>query len=124
MSTIIPHIVEQHAEEAAFLWLLRAAAVKAPHYDLKDLARLDERVEAHIDGLRVAGEPGWEIALAELERHGEAGELFAAGVLALESGDQGKIDRIVEAAEGNAEIAGGLFSAMGWVGPDRLKGKI
>ncbi|MGI9500765.1 MAG: TIGR02270 family protein, partial [Geminicoccaceae bacterium] len=75
MNAIIPHIVEQHAEEAAFLWLLRATAVKAPHYDLKDLARLDERVEAHIDGLRVAGEPGWTIALSELDRHQEDGEV-------------------------------------------------
>jgi hypothetical protein len=58
---IIKHIVEQHAEEAAFLWLLRDAAVGAPHYDLKDLARLDERVEAHLDGLRIAGVEGWEI---------------------------------------------------------------
>src|SRR5918996_2266870 len=97
---IIPHIVEQHAEEAAFLWLLRDAAVDAPHYDLKDLARLDERVEAHIDGLRVAGEPGWEITLAQLEQHREAGEVFAAGVLALESQDQAKIDQVIAVVEG------------------------
>jgi hypothetical protein len=48
---VIESIVEQHAEEAAFLWLLRDAAVRAPHYSLKDLADIDERVEAHIDGL-------------------------------------------------------------------------
>jgi len=56
---IIESIVSQHAEEAAFLWLLRDLAVAAPHYSLQDLADLDERVEAHIDGLRVAGDPGW-----------------------------------------------------------------
>ena len=37
----IPHIIDQHAEEAAFLWLLRSDAVSAPHYDLEDLVRLD-----------------------------------------------------------------------------------
>ena len=37
-------IVAQHASEAAFLWMLRDAAVYAPHYALKDLARLDDRV--------------------------------------------------------------------------------
>ena len=52
----IPHIIDQHAEEAAFLWLLRSNAVSAPHYDLDDLSGLDERVEAHIDGLRIAGD--------------------------------------------------------------------
>jgi hypothetical protein len=54
-SMIIAEIVSQHAEEAAFLWLLRSNAVGAPHYSLKDLAKLDGRVEAHLDGLRVAG---------------------------------------------------------------------
>jgi len=43
---IIEDIVSQHAEEAAFLWLLRDNAVRAPHYNLKDLADLEERVEA------------------------------------------------------------------------------
>ena len=61
MNQIIPEIVTQHAEEAAFLWLLRDGAVRVPHYQLPDLAKLDGRVEAHLDGLRVNGDPGWEI---------------------------------------------------------------
>ena len=55
---VISSIVSQHAEEAAFLWLLRSHALRAPHYALKDLAKLDGRVEAHLDGLpqdRIAG---------------------------------------------------------------------
>ncbi len=58
---IIPTIIEQHAEDAAFNWLLRDRAVSEPHYDLADLAHLDDRVEANIDGLRIAGDEGWEI---------------------------------------------------------------
>jgi hypothetical protein len=50
----IAEIVSQHAEEAAFLWLLRSKAIRAPHYALNDLAKLDDRVEAHVDGLRAA----------------------------------------------------------------------
>jgi hypothetical protein len=38
VQAIIPSVVMQHAEEAAFLWLLRDAAVSAPHYSLADLA--------------------------------------------------------------------------------------
>ena len=48
---IIPVVVEQRAEEAAFLWLLRDSAVIEPHYSLPDVAHLDDRTEAHIDGL-------------------------------------------------------------------------
>jgi hypothetical protein len=39
------------AEEAAFLWLLRSNAIRQPHCALKDLAKLDDRFEAHLDGL-------------------------------------------------------------------------
>jgi hypothetical protein len=53
--TILAGIVSQHAEEAAFLWLLRSNAVRAPHYSLKDLAKLDGRVEGHLDGLNIGG---------------------------------------------------------------------
>jgi hypothetical protein len=34
MDEIIIDIVSQHAEEVAFLWLLRDLAVYAPHYSL------------------------------------------------------------------------------------------
>jgi hypothetical protein len=71
---IIPRIVEQHAEEAAFLWHLRARAADAPHYVRRHLASLEERIEAHLDGLKVAGEAGFEIALAQLDRYPEPGE--------------------------------------------------
>ena len=68
--SVIPAVIEQHAEEAAFLWLLRDAAVHAPHYSLKDMADIDERVEAHIDGLRVAGEAGWSFCADALAQGG------------------------------------------------------
>ena len=84
--TVIPIIIEQHAEDAAFNWLLRDAAVSEPHYSLDDLAKLDNRVEAHIDGLRIAGDEGWEICKEALSWE-EAGEVFVAAVLAFESCD-------------------------------------
>lgn len=111
---IIPDIVTQHAEEAAFLWLLRDAAVGAPHYDLDDLADLDERVEAHIDGLRVAGEAGWELCVEALAFE-EPGELFAAGVLAFEGDDPGRVDAVFEAAAAAPDAFRGIASALGWV---------
>ncbi|HWG80630.1 MAG TPA: TIGR02270 family protein [Stellaceae bacterium] len=102
-----------HAEDAAFLWLTRDNAVRAPHYALKDLAKLDDRVEAHIDGLRVAGDDGWALALEQL-KHPEGGEYFAAMVLALESGRKEKIAAVVERAQ-EAGALRGVVSALGWV---------
>jgi uncharacterized protein (TIGR02270 family) len=115
MTQIIPEIVEQHAEEAAFLWLLRDAAVAAPHYLLADLVRLESRVEAHLDGLRVAGEAGWEIIKAQLDKLGEPGEVFAAAVLAIENSDEVKIQDVLAVVAAKPESVRGLISALGWL---------
>jgi len=120
---IIPNIIDQHSEEAAFLWGLRSTAVSAPHYSLQDLADLDERVEAHIDGLRIAGKYGFEVCIKNLE-YKAAGEMFAAGVLALENGDADHLEPIYQLAESEPEMIPGLISAFGWVQPDQLQGKV
>ncbi len=110
----LPIVLDQHSEEAAFLWLLRYAAVTEPHYSLKDLAELDNRVEAHLDGLRISGDLGWESCLIALEV-GEPGEVFAASVLAFESGDGKRIDAVLKTALANEANYRALISAIGWI---------
>lgn len=114
VATVILSIIEQHAEEAAFLWFLHGKAVHAPHYLLKDLAKLDDRVEAHIDGLRTAGDAGWEICKEALET-GEGGEVFTAAVLAFESGDEARIQTVLDAGSKDAGLSRGIVSALGWM---------
>jgi uncharacterized protein (TIGR02270 family) len=121
--SVIPHIIDQHAEEAAFLWLLRHNAIYAPHYSLKDLAKLDGRVEAHIDGLRIAGDYGWEVCRDNLQAK-EAGEVFAAAVLALEGAVAERINAVYQVVETVPETSSGLVSAFGWVEPHNLQGKV
>jgi len=117
---IIPMIVEQHAEEAAFLWGQRDNAVYAPHYNLKDIVRLDNRVEAHLDGLRVAGDPGWEL-IKGAAADGGAGAVFAAAVLALESGKEDRITFVIEQGCAKPAKSRGLISALGWLPYSRVK---
>ncbi len=112
--SVIPVILEQHTEEAAFLWLLRDSAVHEPHYSLSDLAHLDDRVEAHIDGLRIAGDEGWELCKEALAWE-EAGEVFTAAVLAFESGVEERIQAVLEAGSDDHELSRGLISALGWL---------
>lgn len=108
-------ILDQHAEDAAFLWLLRDLAAGEPHYRLADLAKLDGRVEAQLDGLRVAAEPGWEIARQAMADIGEPGEVFAAGVLAFESGVPERVQQVIEVGTATPEASRGLISALGWL---------
>jgi uncharacterized protein (TIGR02270 family) len=121
MPKIIPEIVTQQAEEAAFLWLLRDAAVGQPHYALADVAKLDGRVEAHLDGLRISGDEGYAILKKQLQDHTEAGEIFAAAVLAFESGKDDRIQEVFKLGTKSVQVSRGLVSAIGWLPYERAE---
>ncbi len=118
MPKIVRVVVEQHVSEAGFTWLLRDRAVAEPHYLLADLKRFDRRVDAHLDGLRIAGDEGWAIALEQLEAHTEPGETFACANVAFLGGNQARIARVLEAAQDPAN-ARGVISAIAWLADER-----
>ncbi len=130
----IAAIVDQHAEEAAFLALLRDYAVRAPHYDLEELAELDQRIEAHLDGLAIAGQAGHDALLEQLDAHAQ-GEAFALAVLAMQAGDDAANIRAYRAHDdpslrfwanwataqmGDEEALGPLRAFAGQPGPFQL----
>ena len=118
-SPIVLAIVEQHAEGAALLWILRERAVARPDYLLRELIKLERRLEAHLDGLQVGGEPGWEIAKGQLVEVGGPGEVFAAAVLAFESGVEDRVRDVLEVGTATPEAARALVSALGWLTPEQ-----
>lgn len=121
---VLTHIVRQHAEEASFLWLLRDAAVDAPHYRPRDLARLEERIEAHIDGLRVAGPDGVAAVLGPLGEFPEPGEVFAAAALLLGDHDPSRLDSVLDLVRTAPDGERGLFGALGWTRPALLRAHV
>lgn len=122
VNAVLSHVVAEHADEAAFLWLQRASAVRAPNYGPTQFADLDERLAAHIDGLRVAGDEGWALAEAALDNEGPE-DFFPAAVLAAEAPDA-RFDALVERAAEAMEAVPGLVSALGWVSPEYLGGRV
>lgn len=99
---VLDDILRQHAEQAAFLWTIydraRLYPEENPELDEVRIARLLERLEAHLDGLRVAGPDGLRIAEERFGEYPEAGELFVirmlqpgAGRLKVEELDLGKV---------------------------------
>lgn len=107
-------IVSQHAEGAAFEWLLRDAAVESAHHNLVQLSRIDERVSAHLDGLLVAGNAGWDACVEGLAWE-EPGEVFAAAWLALATASGLRIERVLELALTRADLLRAFVSALGWM---------
>lgn len=82
---VLSHIIRQHAEQAAFLWTVYDRHLLNPdeneEMDEDRLARLVERLEAHLDGLRLAGAEGVKIAEDLFADYPEAGELFVLRML-------------------------------------------
>jgi uncharacterized protein (TIGR02270 family) len=93
--------------------------VHAPHYDLDDLGRLDERIDANLDGLRIAGQDGLETVLALLGTD-TVGEMFACAVLAFESVNGKVLSRLSEHLRSAAETERGYLMALGWLDWERL----
>jgi len=118
--TSILFLVERHFEEAVFLWRQRSAAVHAPHFDLRALTDLDERLEAHLDGLRVAGESGWDI-VKQARGGKEPGEVFVGASLAFDAGDKRRIDFVLDALVEHREGVRGIVSALGWLPREQVQ---
>jgi uncharacterized protein (TIGR02270 family) len=119
-SAVIAPIVDRYLEEAAFLWSQRERASSAPNWGLADLADIDERLAAHLDGLRVAADYGWKIVERSLDSG--PGELFAGGVLALDSADHRRTIRVAREAVKSEAARLALASAFRWVSPRHLHG--
>lgn len=105
------------AEQVSLLFELRSQSVRAPHFTLPDLAKLDLRLEAHIDGLRVAADEGWTLTRRELAWR-RPGEVFAASVLALGPISVNHPERLAEVlavVDKKPALAKGLISALGWL---------
>lgn len=119
MNNSLSLVVEQHAEEASFLAALRDYALRAPHYDIDHLGKLDNRIDAHLDGLRIAGPTGLEVLLGQLGPNA-VGEMFASVVLAFEAADAKVLSRLSEHLRSAVETERGYLMALGWLDWARL----
>ncbi|SDE48030.1 hypothetical protein SAMN05421538_10726 [Paracoccus isoporae] len=81
----LEEMLRQHAEQAAFLWTVYDDNLLHPddneEMDAERMARLTDRLDAHIDGLRVAGAEGVRVAEERYAEYPEAGELFVLRML-------------------------------------------
>jgi uncharacterized protein (TIGR02270 family) len=120
---IIPFVIAQHAEDAAFLHGVRTALARGAHVKLKELATFDMRLAAQLDALAIAGEAGWPFCDAALESP-SSGAVFMGTVRAIEDGHEPRLIRLLALAESLRSVACGLSSAFGWVSQPRLQGTV
>ncbi|MEW8507112.1 MAG: TIGR02270 family protein [Candidatus Thiodiazotropha sp.] len=119
----IEHVISQHSEEASFLWYMRDGAVREPHYNLIDLKDLEERINGHLDGLRIAGSAAWSPCEAGLQQK-ESGEVFTATYIAVDNANHDWLDQVLSAVSEASECTRGVVSALGWLPKEKLHGYV
>ncbi|TPI41407.1 hypothetical protein FJ414_08000 [Mesorhizobium sp. B3-1-6] len=107
----IAAIVDQHSEDAAFLWLRRRREIDGPILDETDIGRIDQRLEANLEGLMAAGEAGWESAQARFADYAEPGELFVLGTVAMRWSDAKLVTFAIDAGASLGEAGVSSLSA-------------
>jgi uncharacterized protein (TIGR02270 family) len=122
-NSVIPVVLSQHAEDLAMLWNSRQILSRSGHIELRRLARIDNRIAAHLDGCVVAGAGGFVYLLAGLADPTPAA-IFSMAAAALESNDQASLEHVLTAAEALPDTFAGLASAFGWVPRERLAGVV
>jgi uncharacterized protein (TIGR02270 family) len=114
---IVPDVVRQHAEQAAFFWAQRDTLMMEDPPDLDVVAGVDRRLEANLDGLRIAGPAAWPFIVAAYEDFPEKGELFLFTWMAIEQADKERIAQAVEFGRASTDDAHGLIGALAWHKP-------
>lgn len=121
IASIAP-LVAQHAGDAAFLWLRRRGEIDGPLLDATDIGRIDQRLEANVEGLMAAGESGWQAARAQFADFAEPGEIFVLGVVALRSGEREAVETALSAGREAGETGiSSLSGAVARTPRDQLK---
>jgi len=123
ISGAMPPILALHVEEITFLWHQRERLVEPSRVTLTDLSHMDNRILAHLDGLRVAVDGGWHPSTAPLEGD-DPGAVFAVTVPALEMTEPGSLSALLSAVEHAPAMHAGLTSALGWTSSRFLRGTV
>jgi uncharacterized protein (TIGR02270 family) len=107
--TYIPEILEEHYEELQFLWAIRRSALRSPRFTLRELAKFEERIAAHLQGMLAVGEKMRDLVepgLAESDANIAFAAAFSLSSLNLPATTQLVLDRFGAAKEGNLEGLG------------------
>jgi len=119
--SVIPAVLEQHADELTSLWAVRDGLCEAADIRLRDLGRFDERIAAHEDGCVLGGDDALRLLTAQLGAT-SAGRVFGVAVVGFALNDGGASARCLALAEASPEGRRGMTSALGRVEPVRLRG--
>lgn len=113
---VIVALVKRHIEDAAFYWAQHEASIDSPRLSLSELARFSDLLDAHLEGISLAGSPGWQPTLSALERWKQPGEAFVAAYAALGRNDPSELAELLLHVRAQPEkLLRGVISAIAWL---------
>ncbi|WP_437570563.1 TIGR02270 family protein [Sorangium sp. So ce542] len=113
MQSALSETSELHRDEAELLWTTRRCAVDAHGQYLWSLLRLDDRIDAHLDGVRVAIESGIPLVPSRVEEQ-HPGRAFVAAFLGTALEDRPLLAALFEVADAIPSVRPAVASALGW----------
>jgi uncharacterized protein (TIGR02270 family) len=79
--SFVPDILEEHLEELGFLWWQRQLALRHPSYTIREFSDLEERIQAHLQGIMVVGDGALPLLEESLSSDDDQSALAAASAL-------------------------------------------
>ena len=112
-------IIQRHATDAAFYWSQCDGASRSPLLTAERLQHFRYLLQAHLEGLQIAGEAGWQAAFKAFERWKGPSETFVCAWLALGEVDGAKFKAIWPlVAEQPERMLRGVISALAQIGDE------
>ena len=103
VAPVLLDVLQEHQEEAGFLWTQWERALVAPDYLLAELPRLEARLLAHLDGLTAGGAAAaTELLQPTLAEQTDPELRFAAAAALLRGGDARRLDMLLQRLAGGA----------------------
>ncbi|MBX6362548.1 MAG: hypothetical protein IRZ00_01660 [Gemmatimonadetes bacterium] len=94
--TFLPDVLEEHLEELGFLWGRRPVALRSEAETPRTVRHLDERIQAHVQGVLAVGEKGLDLIAAGLDSDDPLA-VFASAFSLLHLGRAELAGRVVDA---------------------------
>lgn len=113
---IIEPLIAGHATDAAFYWLQIDQSISSFHLRPVRLRLFSNRLDAHLEGLEVAGAEGVQPAFAALDRWKKPGEAFVCTWLVSQHPDAASLGRLASHLEEQPDtLLRGAISALAWL---------
>ena len=117
---IVPDVVRQHAEQAAFFWAQRDTLMEEDPPDPDVVAGIDRRLEANLDGLRIAGPAAWPFVVAAYEDFPRRANCSSTDGWRSSMDDGRRVVEAVEFGRQSKDDARGLVGALAWHKPGTI----